>query len=436
MPREIDRESTAPPGARKRRRVRGGRRFREVGARKGRSDRPATAAPRESRLPAFVGMKVSPHEVLGRLRVMVLGAGSVGHLAAMHLARLQVGEIRIVDPSPHHKAEGLLTHAALPPSALGKPKALWCARQCKRLSPRTRVSALCGPVQSLPLAGFEGLDLVVLATDNVAAEVEAARRAMRHGVPLVQGAVYGEMLVAAARFWTNADPAGPCPVCALSAQEWQSVSSQTYFRCSGNGAAADAEEKVAPTMSTSSLCSMAADLVLMVALRHVLGLGKPLGDCAVEYCGYNHRTTVTPLTRNHQCPAEHARWETRAFDQPLADLTPRALAQAALGCEELPEDLAFTVGEELVFVQDAPCCGSPHSIARFAREGTPVAACPRCGADLVPHPFYCHRPVPATILGPLLDRTLSDIGAGSVQAILVQAGNRSILCRRKETESP
>lgn len=435
MPRKTDCESAAAPGARKRRRLRGARRFREVRL-PGGTAAPANTAPLATRLPSFVGMEVSPHEVLGRLRVMVVGAGSVGHLVALHLARLQVGEIRIVDPSPRHKAEGLLTHAALPPSALGKPKALWCARQCKRLSQMTGVFALCSPVQSLPLAGLQGLDLVVLATDNVAAEVEAARRAMRHGVPLVQGAVYGEMLVATARFWTNADPAGPCPVCALSAQEWQSVSSQTYFRCSGNGAAADAEEIVAPTMSTSSLCSMAADLVLMVALRHVLGLGKPLGDCAVEYCGYNHRTNVTPLTRNHQCPAEHARWETCAFDRPVGRLTPRALAQAALGCEELPEDLAFTVGEALVYVQDAPCCGFPHPISRFAREGTPVAACPRCGADLLPHPFHCHRPVPATILGPLMDRTFSDIGAGSVQAILVQAGNRSILCRRKETEKP
>lgn len=410
-----------------------GPRFREV---RPRGAGAAGARPgRAARLPAFVGMTFSPHATLDRMRVMVVGAGSVGHLAALHLARLQPGEVRIVDHAAY-KPESLLTHAALPPSAVGKPKALWCAVECKKISPGTRVRAFTGKAQSLPLAAFDGLDLVLAATDNLGAEIEVGERCARHGVPLVQGAVFGEMLVAQARFWTNRDPEGPCPACAFTPDEWNHVSAETFFRCARPAEAGPneeaARENVAPTMSTSALSAMAAEMMVMFALRHALRLGPAMEDCEAEYCGYTHRTAVTRLERNPQCPSPHARWETLALDRPASAWTLRALARAALGPGELPEDLAFTVGEDLVYVEQVVCCGAPQEVQRFAREGAAVLPCARCGAPLGAQPFYSFRPAPAAVLGARLDRPLRRFGAASARAVVVHSGGRSVLCRREE----
>ena len=61
-----------------------------------------------ARLPKFVGLAVDAPAALSVLRVLVVGAGSVGLNVLLHLARLGVGVIHIVDHG-RYKAESLLT---------------------------------------------------------------------------------------------------------------------------------------------------------------------------------------------------------------------------------------------------------------------------------------------------------------------------------------
>lgn len=378
-------------------------------------------------MPHFVGLGAPPGEVLDRLRVMVVGAGSVGGEAAQHFARLQVQEISIVDPARLKKAS-LLTHG-IPPAAVDKPKAPYWGRLCKAISPNTRVWAFVGHVQSLPMTAFGRADIALMATDNLAAEIEVGQRCARQRVPLFQASVHGDTLVAQVRYWSNRDGQGSCPSCAFSDPEWGHVSKETEFRCSGPDGRPVEQANVASTMSVSFLCSMAADMAMMQVLRHVLPLGAPLEDSVTEYCGFNHRTTVSPLVRSTQCRAEHLAWRTVTLERPPGAFSLRRLARRALGRDDLPGDLAFTVGDDLVFVESVLCCGWPQPVRRFCVEGRPAATCPRCGGPLDPQSFFSHRPVPAAVLGALVDRPLRRLGAGSAAAVVVHADGQAVLCQ-------
>lgn len=411
------------------------RRFREI-----RSGGAAAAGckdrePRAARLPNFVGLAGgagAAGTTLDRLRAMVVGTGSVGGEVVQHLARLQIKEIWTVDPG-RLKPASVLTHG-IPPAAAGKQKARYWGRQCKAISPATRVRYFAGPVQSLPLGAVGRVDLVVMATDNLAAEIEVGERCLRQRVPLVQASVHGDTLVAQARYWGNRTGSGACPCCAYADSEWSMVSRQTAFRCGGPDGHPVREADVAATMSVSPLCALASDMAMMQVLRHVLHLGPPLEDSVTEYCGFTQRTMVSPLVRNPDCRADHVVWRTVPVAGRLAARSLRQLALAALGEDPPPADLAFTVGDDLLFVERVDCCGWPQTIRRFCAEGAPVAGCPRCGAALEPQSFYSHRPVSAATLGALVDRPLRRLGAASAREVVVHYDGQAVLCQEEEEE--
>lgn len=392
------------------------------------------SAPRDARMPQFVGLRAAPVEAMARLRAMVVGAGSVGGEIVQHLARLRVKELWIVEPG-RFKGASLLTHG-IPPAAVGRSKARYWGRLCKSISPGTRVRVFDGPVQALPLAALGRVDVALVATDNLAAEVEVGQRCMRQQVPLLQASLHGDSLVSQVRYWSNAGAGGSCPCCAFSDREWAHVSRETVFRCSGPEGRPVEEGNVAPTMSVSFLCSMAADMAMMQLLRLVLRLGPRLSDSVTEYCGFNHRTTVSPLVRNRQCRAEHAAWRAVGVEGPLGAWSLRRLARKALGRGDLPPDLAFTVGDGLVFVETVLCCGWPQAVRRFSPKAGLAATCSRCGAAVVPQPFYAHRPVPAAVLESLVDRPLGRLGAGSAGAVVVHGGGQAVLCQEEAELCP
>src|SRR5438876_134172 len=88
-----------------------------------------SGADRALRLPEFIGSSGPPDTRLDGLRVGLVGAGSVGGPAALHVARLQPEAIFIVD-SARLKPESVLTHMILP-ADIGQPKASYWGRRCK-----------------------------------------------------------------------------------------------------------------------------------------------------------------------------------------------------------------------------------------------------------------------------------------------------------------
>jgi len=389
---------------------------------------PARVPAREARLPAFIGLAEPAGPRLDALGVMVIGCGSVGANIVLHLARLQVGSLWLVDPA-RLKPESLLTHP-MEPRGIGLAKVDYFGRVAKAISPKTRVSAFAGPVQSLPLLAFAGVDLVVMATDNLAAEIEVGQRSIHHRKPLVQASVHGDTLVAQVRFWRNDDGSGPCPACGFGTAEWDHVNRETTFSCGGNGHHRG-QVTTAPTMSVSFLCAMSAEMAMTQLLRHVLGLGPSPGDSVLEYCGYKTQVSSSSLVRNPACRCEHVAWDHAGVPGPIPPMSLRKIAlEAGFDGSTPPDDLSFLV-DELTFAEQVVCCGVTQPVRRFCEPGAVVARCSQCGQALRPQRFYSHRPTPAAVLATLVEEPLERLGAESVEWVVVRSGGRSLLCRQE-----
>jgi molybdopterin/thiamine biosynthesis adenylyltransferase len=381
-------------------------------------------APAKARLPNFIGFQGDAAASLREWKLAIVAAGSVGRRIALSAARLHPHTLWIVDPS-RYKAESLLTQEIMP-ADVGQSKATSTAQACKAISPATRVYAFAGSVQQLPLDALADAHACALSTDNLKAEVETGQRMLRLGIPLAHAGVHGDSLVAQVRLYANRDGQGPCPACGFTQVEWDHLNRETQFRCGGQG---EAEEQTfaAPTMSTAFLCSLAADLTLVQLVRHRLGLGKPVGDTMMQYCGYTHAVNPSaPLLRNPNCPCEHVAWRRVESPRPLDACSLLELAEIAQLTSR--DGLAFTVGE-LSFVEAAWCCGRPQPVGRFAAPGSDGAgaSCPSCGKTLPRQPYFTHRSVPASALA--LDERLEKFGATGVSYVSVRNGDRAVLIR-------
>lgn len=416
-------------------------------------------AHRRERLPQLVGLARDADAELDRLRLAIIGAGSVGLAIALSAARLQVGGLLLVDGG-RYKMASLLTHGILPhEAAAALPKAAHAGRLCKQISPRTRVFAYDGPIQAMAMDALVGFDLVVLATDNVAAEIEAGLRCLRLRTPLVQAAVHGETLVAQVRFYRNADAGGACPACSLNRAEIEMLTTGRELKCDGTGAAPrGARAGAVPTRSTSCLCGLAADLAMIEILKYVLGLGPwaapgrtsaaasggaapaggtacgtPAGrggDYVLEYAGYTSKAVVTPLaSRASACVCDHAAtWLPASPPRPLAACSLSELAEAAGPGGGL--DRAWFTVDGMVFALAGVCsCGKRRRLNVFTAPGAAGhERCGACGEPFCAEAFFWRRAVAAEELKEQVNRPLREIGAAGARCVLVAGDdNRAVL---------
>src|SRR5205823_2638564 len=139
--------------------------------------------------------------------------------------------------------------------------------------------------------------------------------------------------------------------CAFGEMEEEHLRSGQHFSCDGSGASAQ------PTMSTPALCGLAASMGATIALRHLLGLGEPLGDSLFEWCGFTSESWSGPIRRRDDCPTDHQRWTVLRLDRPLGEITPRQVA-AACGLE-WSSALRFEM-DDFVFADPAMRESSPR----------------------------------------------------------------------------
>lgn len=386
---------------------------------------------RACRLPRFIQGPPDAGARLDGLRVAVVGCGSVGQVAAYHLARLQIGRLLLVDPR-RLKAESVLTHPVLPAStAKREAKALHTARRCKQISPETEILAFVGTVEALPLAALAGVDLVVLASDNLKAEVAVGQRCLYLRRPLLHASVDGQTLAVQVRTFRNADAAGACPACGLGPAEWKHMNEQTAFSCDGVTGGGRGDRSAGPsTVCLSSVCSLAGDLAALQVVRQALGLGESLQDRIIEYYAYANEMLVSPLkAAGPACPCDHETViRTAVVAGPLGESSLRDLTQAA-GFRGAPDDagVAYAV-DDLEFVSLGQCtCGRTVAVRQFVAPTASAGRCPACGRAVTPQPFFTQDPVPAAAVKGLLDRRLKRLGARAPTGILVRGQGRGVL---------
>jgi hypothetical protein len=174
---------------------------------------------------------------------------------------------------------------------------------------------------------------------------------------------------------------------------------------------------------------------MIQVLRLVLGLGAPVGDGLIQYCGFGHTTTQTPLVRNPSCPCEHVQWSPQPLPRSLAECTPRELVRQVVQDDDRLEACAWTVGGH-AFIESAACCGVVQPIGRFCRADRPAGRCRRCRRELHAQPFFSHRRVPGSVLGPALRRPLGRLGAGRAPWVVVHTPSGAVRFHAESEVTP
>ncbi len=368
-----------------------------------------------SRLPKFISASSAASRILREATVAVVASGSVGRRMALHCARLMPKLLIIIDPA-RYKPENLLTQE-IGPDDIGRFKAVSTGEYCKAISPGTLVLIHTGPVQELPQSTLAHVQLALLSSDNLAAEVDLTQRCLYLGLPLIQASVDGPTLVAQVRTLGNKDGQGPCLACGFGEAEWEHLAGETQFACGGTGDKGPQTVTSQPTISTSFLCSLAADLAMTQLLRLLLSLGKPVVDTQLQYCGFTHRTGISPLVRNPNCPCRHVRWNRIGLGDSLHNQTLEMLLHKSglATSQDVPSTLEL---DGLEYVESATCCGKLRTVERFVPHGTAAANCSDCGQAMVAAPFHRHRRVPFHRLP--ASRTLGDLGGREAPAVLIE----------------
>lgn len=386
-----------------------------------------------ARMPSFLSLpdSVDATSILSRLRVAFLGVGAVGRNACVHLARLGVKALWICDRS-QYKAESQLTQP-IDPDEIGLPKATAVGSLAKRLSPTTRVYVYDGAFESLGAMAFADADIVLLATDNIRAELECGQHCLHLGVPLVQASVHGGTLTAQIRFRGHAASGSCCTSCGLTRQEKIALTSEVRFSCDGS----TARTTTRPTQSTSHLCAIAGDMAVNQVLRYALGLGKSVVDQEVEWNGFSLQTRITRLERKPQCTADHTVWRRCYTEGPVADCTLRDVARAAgMHDDGRLERAAFRVGETC-YVQHGECREwHGQAVERFIGIGESAGSCSRCGDTLQPGPFFTHHTAPSQLIVTQLDRPIRELCTEPPDWVLVSVNGEAVLFRTASARGP
>lgn len=380
--------------------------------------RATTAPPYAARVPDFHDAAPDADQRFRAQRVAVIGAGGIGGRVATLLARAGVGELLVVDDA-RLKAESVLTHE-VEAVDVGRFKAEHTAWQARRAAPGARVRFACASLQDLPLAALADVDVAVLASDNLAAELAAAEATRRRGVRLVQASLHGPTLTAEVRSVANDCDAGPCLACAWAARDLAALDAGTRFECVPDGSRRGPAKSAVPTRTTAELCAAAAALAAQELRRRALGLSLA-PDVVITWSGYTLGALETPLGRRDGCPADHARWRFVPLDG-LATRSPRAaLEVAGLGGAGLAAGSFELEGH--CFAPRAVCeaCSrARHDVflpAEAARAGdcsTGTARCACGGALSARGPRW--REAPLDALGTALDRPLRATAALPLEA--------------------
>lgn len=386
-----------------------------------------------ARAPAYMGFEGNAPEVFAGKRVLLLAAGSVNRPVAELLTRLGVGRIDIVDPK-RVKRESLLTHQGVRPDEIDEFKAVAAARACALLGTGTRVRYFVGGIQDLSHADLVGTDAAIMAPDNLDAEFSGGEVCQHLGIPLIHSSLFAEGLVAQCRVYANADAQSPTPACGFTAAERELHDGQVRFSCEGSPAGPATPEVVGPaTMSPASLCSIAADLAVTQFLRLVLGLGDPVGDTMLEWCGFTHRTRISPLTCDGSCRSDHARFEVVRLPRPLGDYSLADLA-AQTGGGNGTIDRTYVVGDQAWAERGICRCGRHQSLGRFVHPARPRAGqCPRCAEPIHCSPFFLHRKVSQQLVAPVRSRPLSALAESPPEWLLARSGPAGTLFLNPES---
>jgi adenylyltransferase/sulfurtransferase len=132
----------------------------------------------------------SGQEKLGASRVLIAGLGGLGSLSSLYMSGAGVGTLRIADNDVVSLSD-LNRQILYTEADLGRIKTGAAAERLRAFNGSCRLEPLRVDICEMADKLLEGCDLVIDATDNMAARRALNRAAIRRGVPMVHGGVDG-----------------------------------------------------------------------------------------------------------------------------------------------------------------------------------------------------------------------------------------------------
>lgn len=155
-------------------------------------------------------------ELVGSLndhRVLVAGAGSVGSRIAEDLVRSGVNRMILLDPDVVSMPN--MARSVYIRRDIGTPKVDALAERLEAINPRVEIERFASALEDVDLPGIlDGVDLVVLATDDMAQQSQLASLAYRKGIMHVSSALFRKAAAGEVSIVVP-EAATPCWACAI-----------------------------------------------------------------------------------------------------------------------------------------------------------------------------------------------------------------------------
>jgi len=175
-----------------------------------------------------------------------------------------------IDPK-RFKPESILTQP-IGPEAIGCLKAFHIGELCKAISPETQIFCYEGGIEDIHLDCLTGIDAFLSRDRQFAGGSGNRRNSPPPGDSSCARFRPRETLVAQVRTFAHRDGAGPCLACGYDKIEWLHMAEGIVYTCDP-ASAAERTIHTQPTFSLVSLCSLAADLMVMTLLKLMIGFG-------------------------------------------------------------------------------------------------------------------------------------------------------------------
>lgn len=251
-------------------------------------DAPPDAGERYARHLRLDGVGVAGQARLARSRVLLIGAGGLGSPVALYLAAAGVGHLRIADDDLVDRSN-LQRQVLHDDAAVGRPKADSARERLMALNPGIDVDVRCERLAATNVEALvDGVDVVVDGSDNFPTRYLANAACVRHGLPLVYGAVerfHGQAAVFANAAVTPEARRAPCYQC-------------LFPEPPGPGEA--------PDCAAAGVLGVLPGLVGMVqateTLKLLLGLGSPLAGRLLRIDALGMRFRESAFEHDPDCP--------------------------------------------------------------------------------------------------------------------------------------
>ena len=209
--------------------------------------------------------------------VLIVGAGGLGSPAALYLAAAGVGAIFVADPDEVDRSN-LQRQILYAEEDIGRPKAEAAADRMAALNPNIFVAGYNGAFDASTADELcQGVDLVLDGTDDFSVRYEVNAACVRHGKPLVSGAI-GR--------WT-----GQVGV----------FGRQPCYRCLVPEIPPDAETCVAVGV-VGALAGVIGSMMALEAIKLIVGAGEPLTGRLMIYDALSAETRTVKVGADPECP--------------------------------------------------------------------------------------------------------------------------------------